>query len=167
MLVNNSEKLTEMAGQKELQQVTVRGTIAGVCTSSKKSVRKKNAGSGVLIENYGLEGDAHGNAETHRQISLLAIESIKKMQDMGLKVGIGDFAENLATEGIDLLSLPIGSKIKVGAEVILEITQHGKVCHTPCAIYYQAGMCIMPQEGIFARVLHGGTVKTGDEITAV
>ena len=144
--------------------MAVSGTVIGVCISSKKSVRKKNIESGVLIDNYGLEGDAHADAETHRQISLLAIESIKKMQDMGAKVGIGDFAENLATEGINLLSLPIGSQIKVGMEAILEITQHGKVCHTPCAIYYQAGMCIMPQEGIFARVLHGGPVKTGDEI---
>jgi len=144
--------------------MAVSGTVVGVCISSKKSVRKKNIGSGVLIDNYGLEGDAHADAETHRQVSLLAIESIKKMQDMGAKVGIGDFAENLATEGINLLSLPIGSQIKVGMEAILEITQHGKVCHTPCAIYYQAGMCIMPQEGIFARVLHGGPIKTGDEI---
>jgi len=144
--------------------MSVSGTVVGVCVSSKKSVRKKNVGSGALIENYGLEGDAHGDAETHRQVSLLAIESIKKMQDMGAKVGIGDFAENLATEGINLLSLPIGAQIKVGMEAILEITQHGKVCHTPCAIYYQAGMCIMPQEGIFARVLHGGPIKTGDEI---
>jgi len=144
--------------------MAVSGTVIGVCISSKKSVRKKNIESGVLIDNYGLEGDAHADAETHRQISLLAIESIKKMQDMGAKVGIGDFAENLATEGINLLSLPIGSQIKVGMEAILEITQHGKVCHTPCAIYYQAGMCIMPQEGIFARVLHGGPIKTGDEI---
>ena len=144
--------------------MAVSGTVIGVCISSKKSVRKKNIGSGVLIDNFGLEGDAHADAETHRQISLLAIESIKKMQDMGAKVGIGDFAENIATEGINLLSLPIGAQIKVGMEAILEITQHGKVCHTPCAIYYQAGMCIMPQEGIFARVLHGGPVKTGDEI---
>ena len=144
--------------------MAVSGTVVGVCISSKKSVRKKNIGSGVLIDNFGLEGDAHADAETHRQISLLAIESIKKMQDMGAKVGIGDFAENIATEGINLLSLPIGVQIKVGPEAILEITQHGKVCHTPCAIYYQAGMCIMPQEGIFARVLHGGPIKTGDEI---
>ena len=144
--------------------MAVCGTVVGVCISSKKSVRKKNVGSGVLIDNFGLEGDAHADAETHRQVSMLAIESIKKMQDMGAKVGIGDFAENIATEGINLLSLPIGAQIKVGMEAILEITQHGKVCHTPCAIYYQAGMCIMPQEGIFARVLHGGPVKTGDEI---
>ena len=147
--------------------MAVSGTVVGVCISSKKSVRKKNAGSGVLIENYGLEGDAHGDAETHRQVSLLAIESIKKMQDMGVQVGIGDFAENLATNGINLLLLPIGTKIRVGTEAILEITQHGKVCHTPCAIYYQAGMCIMPQEGIFARVLHGGPVKTGDDIVVM
>jgi len=144
--------------------MAVSGTVVGVCISSKKSVRKKNIGSGVLIDSFGFEGDAHADAETHRQVSLLAIESIKKMQDLGAKVGIGDFAENIATEGINLLSLPIGAQIKVGTEAILEITQHGKVCHTPCAIYYQAGMCIMPQEGIFARVLHGGPIKTGDEI---
>lgn len=150
-----------------MEQTAVSGTIAGVCISSKKSVRKKNVGSGVLIDNFGFEGDAHGDAETHRQVSLLAVESIKKMQDRGLDVGIGDFAENLATRGIDLLSLPLGMKIKVGTKAILEITQHGKVCHTPCAIYYQAGMCIMPQEGIFARVLKGGPVKTGDTIRVV
>ncbi len=147
--------------------VIAKGKIIGVCVSAKKSVRKKNVGSGMLRENYGLENDAHGDSETHRQVSLLAMESIKKMQDMGLQVGIGDFAENLTTEGINLLAIPIGTTMKIGDTAILEVTQHGKVCHTPCAIYYQAGMCIMPQEGIFAKVINGGAVKAGDEIEAV
>ncbi|MCX5896540.1 MAG: MOSC domain-containing protein [Proteobacteria bacterium] len=146
---------------------SARATIVAVCMSNKKSVRKKNIGCGMLKESFGLEGDAHGDPETHRQISLLAIESIKKMQDMGLTVGAGDFAENLTTEGVNLLSIPIGNKIKVGPEAVLEVTQHGKVCHTPCAIYYQAGMCIMPQEGIFAKVIKSGPVKTGDEIRVI
>jgi MOSC domain-containing protein YiiM len=150
-----------------MQKNRLKGTIKAVCISSKKSVRKKNIGSGVLIENFGLDGDAHGDSVTHRQISLLALESIKKMQDMGLKVGEGDFAENLTTEGINLLSLPLGTKVRIGLEAILEVTQHGKECHTPCAIYRQAGMCIMPLEGIFAKVLQGGPVQAGDEIVVI
>jgi MOSC domain-containing protein YiiM len=150
-----------------MQQDSLKGTIRAVCISSKKSVRKKNVGSGVLIENFGLASDAHGDTVTHRQISLLALESIKKMQKMGLNVREGDFAENLTTEGINLLSIPLGTKIRVGPEAILEITQHGKECHTPCAIYHQAGMCIMPLEGIFAKVLQGGKVQAGDEITVM
>ena len=150
-----------------MQQDSLKGTIRAVCISSKKSVRKKNIGSGVLIENFGLDGDAHGDTVTHRQISLLALESIKKMQEMGLRVGEGDFAENLTTEGINLLSIPLGTKIRIGPEAILEVTQHGKECHTPCAIYHQAGMCIMPLEGIFAKVVHGGKVQAGDEIAII
>ena len=142
-------------------------TILAVCTSPKTGMRKTNVGQGVCIEQFGIEGDAHGNSATHRQISLLAMESIKKMQDMGLTVGPGDFAENLTTEGIELLGLPIGSKIAIGASVVLEISQHGKECHTPCAIYHQAGTCVMPTEGIFGRVLTGGTVKVGDRISRI
>jgi MOSC domain-containing protein YiiM len=151
----------------EQSQTFLPGRIVGVCISARKSVRKKNVNYGILKENFGLEGDAHGDPMTHRQVSLLALESIKKMQDIGLTVGIGDFAENIATEGIDLLSIPIGTKVKVGSSAILEVTQHGKVCHTPCAIYYQAGMCIMPQEGIFAKVISGGAVAAGDEIAVM
>jgi len=141
-----------------------RGVIRAVCTSRKTGMRKKNVGEALFVENYGISGDAHGNAETHRQVSLLAIESIKKMQDMGLDVGPGDFAENLTTEGLELLSLPIGSRVKIGDEVILEVTQHGKECHAPCAIYRQAGTCVMPTEGIFGRVIRGGRVRVGDRI---
>lgn len=149
-----------MPAKKKEQQATVKA----VCISEKTGMRKKIIGKGVLIKNYGLKDDAHGNSKTHRQVSLLALESIKKMQDMGLQVAEGDFAENITTAGVDLLALPIGVKIRVGEEVVLEITQHGKVCHAPCEIYRQAGTCIMPKEGIFAKVLHGGIVKSGDPI---
>ena len=141
--------------------------ILAVCTSAKTGMRKKNVGQAQFIEQYGIEGDAHGNSATHRQVSLLAMESIKKMQDMGLDVGPGDFAENLTTEGLDLLALPLGSKIGIGASVVLEISQHGKECHTPCAIYHQAGTCVMPTEGIFGRVITGGMVKVGDTIARI
>jgi MOSC domain-containing protein YiiM len=97
-------------------------------------------------------------------VSLLAIESIEKMRQLGLEVNPGDFAENLTTQGIDLLSLPLGTRLHIGDEVLLEITQIGKECHTGCAIFQQVGKCIMPEEGVFARVIRGGEVKAGDEI---
>jgi MOSC domain-containing protein YiiM len=137
--------------------------IVAVCTSEKKGMRKKNVGAGSLVENFGIEGDAHGG-DWHRQVSLLAMESIKKMQDMGLDVGPGDFAENLTTEGIDLVNLPLGTKLKIGESGLGEVTQIGKECHTRCAIYYQAGDCVMPKEGIFIRVLEGGSINVGDSI---
>lgn len=137
--------------------------IISVNISPRKTVRKKPVEEAQVIENHGLEGDAH-TGEWHRQVSLLAMESIQKMIDKGLSVGPGDFAENLTTEGIELISLPIGKKLKVGNEILLEVTQIGKECHTKCAIFYQAGDCVMPREGIFAKVLGGGIVKPGDEI---
>lgn len=137
--------------------------IVAVCTSERKGMRKKNIGQGTLVPNFGLEGDAHGG-DWHRQVSLLAMESIRKMQELGLDVGPGDFAENLTTEGIDLVSLPIGTKLRIGATGLGEVTQIGKECHSKCAIYYQAGDCVMPKEGIFIRVLEGGPVAVGDEI---
>lgn len=139
------------------------GRIIAVCTSDKKGTRKKNIGTGKMIENLGLAGDAHGG-EWHRQISLLAIESIQKMQEKGLDVVPGDFAENLTTEGIDLPALPVGTKLRIGEKGIGEVTQIGKICHNKCAIYYQAGNCIMPEEGIFIKVIKGGAVQVGDEI---
>ncbi len=126
-------------------------------------MRKKNVGEAVLVVEHGLEGDAHVG-DWHRQVSLLALESIEKMRAMGLKVGPGDFAENLTTEGIDLVSLPVGTKLLIGEEGLGEVTQIGKECHTRCAIYHQAGDCVMPKEGIFIRVLQGGPVKVGDTI---
>ena len=149
------------------KKVVVSGTILAVCTSPKTGMRKKNVGQAQFIRQFGIEGDAHGKSTTHRQVSLLAMESIRKMQAMGLDVGPGDFAENLTTEGVDLLALPIGSKIGIGSSVVLEISQHGKECHTPCAIYHQAGTCVMPTEGIFGRVITGGMVKVGDTIARI
>ena len=138
------------------------GRVVAVCTSARKGVRKKNVGKAEILFDSGLEGDAHAG-NWHRQVSLLALESIEKMRAKGLQVGPGDFAENITTEGIDLVSLPIGARLRVG-EARLEVTQLGKECHTRCAIYYQAGDCVMPREGIFGRVVAGGLVKVGDEI---
>lgn len=138
--------------------------IIAVCKSEKKQTKKINVEYACLKENYGIIGDVHGSNNTHRQISLLAIESINKMRDMGLNVNPGDFAENLTTEGIDLVPLPVGTQLSVGDGVILEVTQIGKECHTRCAIYHQAGDCIMPKEGIFTRVIKGGEVKIGDKL---
>ncbi len=138
--------------------------IIAVCKSKKKGTRKEDVEEGYIHQDYGLEGDAHADCYTHRQVSLMAIESINKMRSRGFDVGPGDFAENLTTEGIDLLLLPIGTEVSVGKEVILEITQIGKECHTRCAIYHQLGECIMPKEGVFTKVIHGGLVRAGDQI---
>jgi MOSC domain-containing protein YiiM len=140
------------------------GKIIAVCLSKEKQTRKKDMKTARLIKNYGLEGDAHADSLSHRQVSLLAQESIDKMVKQGLDVKAGDFAENLTTQDIDLKSLPIGTVLEVGDEVILEVTQIGKVCHTRCAIYQQVGNCVMPTEGIFAVVLVGGNVSSGDDI---
>ena len=139
--------------------------IIAVCTSERKGTTKADVKTGYLRQEYGLEGDAHADCCTHRQVSLLAVESIEKMRRLKSDIGPGDFAENLTTEGIDLVSLPVGTQVSVGAEVILEISQIGKECHAGCAIFQQIGKCIMPKEGIFARVIHGGPVKTGDPIS--
>jgi molybdopterin adenylyltransferase len=137
--------------------------IIAVCTSPEKGQRKKNVGESLLIKNQGLEDDAHAGF-AHRQVSLLAEESIAKMVAKGLEVGPGDFAENLTTRGIDLVSLPIGTRLAAGRETVLRVTQIGKECHNRCAIYYQAGDCVMPREGIFAEVLTGGKLAVGDNI---
>jgi len=138
------------------------GSVLAVCTSLNKGERKKPVPSVELVQEHGIAGDAHAG-DWHRQVSLLAQESIDKMRATGLAVSAGDFAENITTTGIDLVSLPVGSQLELGS-VLLEITQIGKECHTRCAIYYQAGDCVMPKEGIFARVLKGGVVKAGTEI---
>lgn len=137
--------------------------VVAVCVSKNKGERKAPVESVELVVNHGIAGDAHAG-EWHRQVSLLARESIAKMQQMGLAVDAGDFAENITTEGIDLPSLAIGTRLAIGP-ALLEITQIGKECHTRCAIFYQAGDCVMPKEGIFARVLTGGTVAAGDSIS--
>ncbi len=140
--------------------------IVAVCSSRSKGERKANVGQGELRQGFGLVGDAHAG-DWHRQVSLLALESIDKMRAAGLDVGPGDFAENLTTRGIDLYSLPIGTRLRIGKEAVLEITQIGKVCHDRCAIYHQAGDCVMPREGVFAVVLASGKVKMGDPVRIV
>jgi len=139
--------------------------VLAVCISEKKGERKKPVEAVELRENHGIVGDGHAG-DWHRQVSLLAQESIDKMRALGLDVNAGDFAENITTSGIDLVSLPIGARLQVG-ETLLEVTQIGKECHTRCAIFYQAGDCVMPKEGIFARVITGGTIKPGDGIERV
>ncbi|MDZ4167127.1 MAG: MOSC domain-containing protein [Coriobacteriia bacterium] len=138
-------------------------TVVSINLSEKKTVRKTPGSEGVLVVGSGFDGDAHAG-DWHRQVSLLAEESIAKMQAKGLDVDAGDFAENITTRGIDLVSLPVGTRFRVG-DTLLEVTQIGKECHTKCAIYYQAGDCVMPKEGIFAIVIEGGPVGVGDEIS--
>lgn len=142
------------------------GTVVSVNISKKKTVRKTPGVEGVLVFDRGFEGDAHAG-DWHRQVSLLAQESIDKMVAAGLDVGAGDFAENITTSGIEVMTLPVGSLVKVGDEVLIEISQIGKVCHTKCAIFYQAGDCVMPREGVFAVVRTAGPVKIGDAIIVV
>jgi MOSC domain-containing protein YiiM len=142
---------------------TQKGKVLAVNISGEKGTRKTNIQSCALLKDFGLKGDAHAGP-WHRQVSLLANESIQKMRALGLKVGYGDFAENITTEGVDLVHLPIGTTMRIGDSVLLRVTQIGKECHERCAIYYQAGDCVMPKEGIFAEVLSEGEVKAGDEI---
>ncbi len=139
-------------------------SVIAVCTSEKKGTVKKPVAEVMIKEDFGVVGDAHADCTTHRQVSLLAIESIDKMRGKGLELKPGDFAENITIEGIDLTALPIGTRLNVGKEVVLEMTQIGKECHAACAIRKLVGDCIMPREGIFARVIQGGHVKPGDAI---
>jgi len=139
------------------------GNILSVNISEKKGEKKHNISACRAIINQGLENDAHIGMAI-RQISLLASESIEKIRQKGLNVNYGDFAENLTTQGIELYTLPVGTKLKAGHDVLLEVTQIGKTCLTPCAIYHAVGDCVMPKEGIFVRVLSEGTISVGDEI---
>jgi MOSC domain-containing protein YiiM len=139
------------------------GTVVSVNLSEKKTVRKPPGTSGMLVLDRGFDGDAHAG-DWHRQVSLLAQESIDTMVAKGLTVGPGDFAENITTSGIDLMAIPIGSRLRVGDGAVLEISQIGKVCHTKCAIYYQAGDCVMPREGLFAVVREAAEVHVGDSV---
>ncbi len=142
-----------------------RGEVLAVCTSTRKGVRKRDQGRAELRPAWGIVGDAHA-ANWHRQVSLLAWESIEKMRALGLNVGAGSFAENITTRGIVLTELPVGTRLRLGAAEV-EVTQIGKVCHDRCAIYVQAGDCVMPREGIFVRVLTAGPVAVGDAIEVI
>ena len=138
------------------------GKIQAISVRDRKGVIKENVDAAVFEKEFGIKGDAHAG-KWHRQVSLLALESVKKMQEKGLKVKSGDFAENITTEGIDLLSFPVGTKLQIGS-IELIISQIGKVCHHKCAVYYHAGECVMPKEGIFGVVRGNGELHVGDEI---
>jgi MOSC domain-containing protein YiiM len=137
--------------------------IVSIAVSRKKGTPKTPVDEAVILRDHGLEGDAHAGP-WHRQVSLMAAESIEAARANGLEVGFGDFAENIATTGVDWKTLPVGTRARLGGEVVIEITQIGKECHTRCAIFYKAGDCIMPREGVFARVIHEGTIRRGDPV---
>jgi len=137
--------------------------IVSIAKSKKKGTRKTIVEEVLVKKDHGIEDDAH-SGPWHRQVSFLSSESIMAAKERGLDVTFGDFAENFATEGIDWMKIPIGTQLRLGESTIVEVTQIGKECHNKCAIYYQAGDCIMPKEGIFARVLEGGSIKTGDSV---
>jgi len=141
---------------------TERARVVAVSVSGRKGERKSPVPRAALVQDHGVERDAHAGPG-HRQVSLLAAESIAKMREKGLSVGPGDFAENVTVEGIDLTALKVGDRLLVG-EALVEISQIGKECHDRCAIYFQAGDCVMPREGVFARVVRGGVVAPGDPV---
>jgi len=143
--------------------VKLKGEVLAVCLSPEKGTKKRPVEVGSFEVDYGLIGDGHAEKGGSRQVSLLSEESILYMRSLGLEVGPGDFAENLTIRGIRLSDLKPGTRLRVG-EVILEVTQIGKECHSRCAIYRQVGDCIMPREGVFARVIRGGQVRAGDEV---
>jgi MOSC domain-containing protein YiiM len=142
----------------------MQGKIKAISISKKKGIPKSNVESVKLIEDFGLEGDAHGG-NWHRQVSLLAMESIEKMKSAGIpNLRPGAFAENITTEFLVLPTLAIGTRITIGGNTELEVTQIGKECHSKCAIFYKVGDCVMPKEGIFCKVIRGGEIKLNDEI---
>ena len=138
------------------------GTVVSVNVAATAGVRKEPRAEVVLVTGHGLEGDGHAG-DWHRQVSLLAQESIEAMRARGLDVGPGDFAENVTTSGVAVAELPVGTRLRLGP-CLVEVTQIGKVCHDPCAIYRQAGDCVMPREGVFGRVLEGGRLRAGDDV---
>ena len=137
--------------------------IVSIAISKKKGTPKTPVNEAFISKDHGLEGDAHAG-KWHRQVSFLSSESIDSARAQGLDVTFGDFAENIASTGIDWKTLPLGTQVRLGDSVLVEITQIGKECHNKCAIYYKAGDCIMPREGVFGRVLTGGTIRTGDSV---
>ncbi len=145
-----------------LKTLKTQGILVAISISDRKGVKKENVPEATLVVDHGLKGDAH--AGSVRQVSLLAQESIDKMIALGAAVGPGDFAENLTTQGLEVMALPIGTMLQVGEEALLQITQIGKACHKGCAIREQVGDCVMPREGVFARVIRGGVIKPGDVI---
>jgi cyclic pyranopterin phosphate synthase len=141
-------------------------TIVAVSISRKKGEKKTNVDAARLIREHGVDQDAHAG-DWHRQVSLLDMESVSRIRDKGLDVHPGNFAENITTRGIRLWKLPVGTRLRLGAEVLVEVTQIGKECHDRCAIFHQVGDCVMPREGIFAKVVEDGTIRPGDAITVL
>lgn len=138
------------------------GTVIAVCISEKRGTQKKNVGKALFRENWGIENDAHAG-DWHRQVSLLSYDKIQAFRAKGAEVEDGAFGENLVVEGIDFRNLPVGTLLECNG-VLLEMTQIGKECHSHCQIYQKMGECIMPTEGVFARVLIGGTISAGDRM---
>ncbi|MDR1608262.1 MAG: MOSC domain-containing protein [Deltaproteobacteria bacterium] len=150
---------------KDVAGKDVEGKIVAVCLSEAKGTPKKAIDCGSLVENHGLKDDAHAGS-WHRQISLLSWQKVLEFNQKGGQVDHGDFGENLLVDGIDLRLLPVGTRLEVGS-ALLEVTQIGKECHSHCQIYHRVGDCVMPREGIFAKVLAGGSIKAGDSIRAI
>lgn len=158
------EKILEDKFSPLNQSVISLGKVVAISISKKKGIPKTNVKSAKLIENFGIEGDIHAG-NWHRQVSFLALESIDKMREKGLpNLRPGAFAENITTEFLELPKLEIGTRMKIGKEAELEITQIGKECHSKCAIFIKVGDCVMPREGIFAKVIRGGEIFIEDEI---
>ncbi len=137
--------------------------VVSLAISEKKGISKHEVDVVELLEDHGIKGDAHAGP-WHRQVSFLASEAIERVKSKGYDIGFGDFAENIATEGIEWPNVSVGTIVKIGDSVVIEITQIGKKCHTKCAIYQMAGDCIMPREGVFGRVIRGGKISRGDYI---
>lgn len=138
------------------------GTVIAVCTSPEKGTQKTDVKEAVFIEDFGIEGDAHAG-KWHRQVSLLSCDKINAFREKGARVDHGAFGENLVVEGIDFRMLPVGTRLICG-DVVLEVTQIGKECHHGCRIFQEMGECIMPQEGVFAKVISGGVIRAGDQM---
>jgi MOSC domain-containing protein YiiM len=164
--VHQGEGGQDLEQKREKMHDTGSGRILSVNISSRKGEKKHGIGMCTLRKDHGVEGDAHAGMEI-RQVSLLAQESIDKIRALGMEVGPGDFAENVTTEGLVLHELPVGTRFAVGGSVLLELTQIGKICHDRCAIFRTVGDCVMPREGIFARVITSGEVREGDAIRIV
>lgn len=141
------------------------GTVLAVCTSPRKGTQKQNVGSARFVPDWGIQGDAHAG-NWHRQVSLLSHEQVEAFRARGAQVDHGAFGENLVVEGFDFKALPVGTRLRCNS-VVLELTQIGKECHAHCAIYQVMGECIMPREGVFARVLQGGIIAVGDQMSLI
>lgn len=164
-VIRTDDEKRATSGEVCMPAPTRRGRVVSVNMAPTNGQRKKPHDEVMLVREHGIEGDGHAGP-WHRQVSLLAQESIDTMRAKGLDVGPGDFAENVTTMGVEVFSLPVGTRLLLGPALV-EVTQIGKVCHDHCAIYEQAGDCVMPREGIFVRVLEGGPLRAGDEIVVL